>query len=94
MSDWAEVVPVQASNSAEKALVDRFGTSRAPMPLVLAVASCGAVTKAFGAVFDETQLRTAFVSPETQLCRKALQDRKLVLLCVFDQAESAGKLDS
>jgi hypothetical protein len=90
MSDWAEIVPVQASNPAEKALVDRFGTSRAPMPLVLAVAPCGAVTKAFGAVFDEAQLRTAFVSPGTQLCLKALQDRKLVLLCVFDQAESAG----
>jgi hypothetical protein len=31
-------------------------------------------------------MRTAFVSPSTQLCLKAMQDRKLVLLCVFDQA--------
>lgn len=47
MADWAEVVPVQTTNPAEKSVVDRFGTSRAPLPLVLAVAPCGAVTKAF-----------------------------------------------
>ncbi|MCU0872892.1 MAG: hypothetical protein MUE50_11190 [Pirellulaceae bacterium] len=90
MSDWAEVVAVQATDPAEKPLVDRFGTSRAPMPLVLAVAPCGAVTKAFTSVFDESQLQTAYVSPGTQLCLKALQDRKLVLLCVVDQAGPDG----
>ena len=90
MSDWADVVAVQATDPAEKPLVDRFGTSRAPMPLVLAVAPCGAVTKAFTSAFDESQLRTALVSPGTQLCLKALQDRKLVLLCVVDQAGPNG----
>ena len=90
MSDWADVVAVQATDPAEKPLVDRFGTSRAPMPLVLAVAPCGAVTKAFTSAFDESQLRSAFVSPGTQLCLKALQDRKLVLLCVVDQAGPNG----
>ena len=53
---------------------------------MLAVAPCGAITKAFTKAFDESQLRTAFVSPCTQLCLKALQDRKLVLACVVDQA--------
>ena len=90
MSDWADVVAVQATDPAEKPLVDRFGTSRAPMPLVLAVAPCGAVTKAFSSVFDESQLKSAFVSPGTQRCLKALQDRKLVLLCVVDQAGPNG----
>jgi hypothetical protein len=46
--------------------------------------------EALSSSFDETQLRTAFVSPGTQLCLKALQDRKLVLLCVFDQAGPHG----
>lgn len=46
--------------------------------------------EALSSSFDETQLRTAFVSPGTQLCLKALQDRKLVLLCVFDQAGPQG----
>jgi hypothetical protein len=90
MSDAADVIPVRASDPAEKTVVDRFGASRAPMPLVLAVAPCGAVTKAFTSAFDESQLRTALVSPGTQLCLKALQDRKLVLLCVVDQAGPEG----
>jgi hypothetical protein len=85
MADWAEVVSIQTSDPAEKPVVDKFDVSRAPMPLVLAIAPCGAITKAFTKTFDENQLRTAFVSSCTQLCLKALQDRKLVFACVVDQ---------
>ena len=81
----AKLVAIQASNPAEKSLVDRYGVNRAPMPMVLAIAPCGAVTKALMGTFDENQLRMAFVSPCTQRCLKAIQDRKLVLLCVVDQ---------
>ncbi|MCL4204593.1 MAG: hypothetical protein KJ000_19065 [Pirellulaceae bacterium] len=86
MSDSMEIVAVHTADPAENAVVERFGASRAPSPLVLAVAPSGAVTKGFTGVFDEAQLRTAFVSPGTQLSLKAMQDRKLVLLCVLDQA--------
>jgi hypothetical protein len=86
MADTAEVVSVQITDPAEKKIVDKYGLSRAPMPLVLAIAPCGAITKAFTKPFDENELRTAFVSSCTQLCLKALQDRKLVLACVVDQA--------
>ncbi len=86
MADWAEVAAVKVTDPAEKALVARFDVSRAPMPLILAVAPCGAVTKAFSGTFDEAQLQAAYVSPCTQLCLKALQDRKLVLLCVVEQS--------
>jgi len=86
MADSAEVASIQITNPAEKKIVDKYGVTRAPMPLVLAVAPCGAITKAFTKTFDENQLRTAFVSSCTQLCLKALQDRKLVLACVVDQA--------
>ena len=82
MADSAEVVSIQATDPAEKQVVDRYSVSRTPMPLVLAIAPCGAVTKAFTKTFDETQLRTALVSAGTAECMKALQDRKLVLLCV------------
>ena len=34
-------------------------------------------------------MRAAFVSPCTQLCLKALQDRKLVFLCVVDKSAEA-----
>lgn len=86
LADSAEVVSIQITSPAEKPLVDKYGVSRAPMPLVLAVAPCGAITKAFTKAFDENQLRAAFVSPCMQLCLKALQNRKLVLVCVVDQA--------
>ena len=86
MADWAEVAAVQVTDPAERELVTRYDLSRTPMPLVLAIAPCGAITKAFTADVTEQQLRAAYVSPCTQLCLKALQDRKLVLLCVLDQA--------
>jgi len=86
MANSAEVVSIQVTNPAEKQIVAKYDVSRAPMPLVLAVAPCGAITKAFTKAFDENQLRTALVSPCTQLCLKALQSRKLVLCCVVDQA--------
>ena len=76
------MVSIQTTDPAEKRIVDKYNVSRAPMPLVLAIAPCGAVTKAFTKAFDEKQLRTAFVSPCTAECMKALQERKLVLLCI------------
>lgn len=88
MADTAEVVSIQVTDPAEKKIVDKYGVSRAPMPMVLAVAPCGAITKAFIKPFDEKELRTAFVSDGTQRCLKALQDGKLVFVCVVDQAST------
>ncbi len=82
MPDRAMIAAVQATDPAERAIVDRYGMSRAPMPMVLALAPCGAITKAFPGKVEEGQLLAAFVSPCTEKCMKALQDRKLVLLCV------------
>ena len=65
MADWADVVAIQITDPAEKQIVDKFGVSGAPMPLVLAIAPSGAVTKAFPKQFDEAQLQQAFVSPCT-----------------------------
>ena len=86
MADQADVVSIQTTDSAEKAIVDRFGASRSPMPLVMAIAPCGAITKAFTGAFDEKQLSMAFVSLGTQQTMKALQDSKLAMICVMDQA--------
>lgn len=81
MADRVVIVPVSVSDPAEKAIVDRYDISRAPLPLALSVAPCGAITKAFRDRIDENLLRTALVSPCAEKCMKALQDRKLVLLC-------------
>ena len=88
----ADVALVQINDAAEKAIVDKYGLSRAPMPLVLSIAPCGAITKAFTKAVDETQIRTAFVSACTQQCLKGLQDRKLVFVCVVDKADPNAPL--
>jgi hypothetical protein len=88
MDKWAESANsagVQVTDPNEKPIVDKFGLGRAPMPMVLALAPNGAVTKGFPIKFDENRLREGFVSPCTAKCLKALQDRKLVLLCVQNQ---------
>ena len=63
-------------------MLTKFAIDRSPLPLVLALAPNGAITKGFPLKFDEKQLLQAFVSPGTADCLKALQARKLVLLCV------------
>jgi len=85
----AGFVTVKATDPAEKALVDRFGVSRAPLPLVLALAPNGAVTGGFPLKLTEQQVAQAFVSPAQAASLKALQARKLVLLCVLPGAGAA-----
>ena len=88
MKKWTESTDSIAINMAapgERPVVDKFGVSRAPMPLVLALAPNGAITKGFPIKFDENQLREGFVSPCTAKCLKCLQDRKLVLLCIQNE---------
>jgi hypothetical protein len=82
LTDLAQSIEIQASDPAEQQIIARYGVSRAPMPLVLSIAPNGAITKGLTGRFDESQFRLAFVSPCTAECMKALQDRKLVLLCI------------
>lgn len=85
MTERAEAVHINLGRSVEKPIVAKFGVAGAPLPLVLAVAPNGAVTRGFPRKFDEKQLQQAFVSPCTEKCLKAMQQRKLVLLCVQNQ---------
>lgn len=88
MKKWsqsADSTGVQLTDPNEKPVVDKFAVSRAPMPLVVALAPNGAITKGFPVKFTEEQLQQAFVSPCTAKCLKALQERKLVLLCVGNE---------
>jgi hypothetical protein len=78
----AQSVAVNITDTSEKAIVDKFDLSRAPMPLVLAIAPNGAVTGGFAIEFDEQQLLDAFATPGTEKVMKSLQDGKLVFVCV------------
>lgn len=82
VSKKAQRVEVNVTDPAETAVVDKFAVRGAPMPLVLAVAPNGAVTGGFPAPFEEKQILDAFASPCTQTSLKALQDGKVVLLCI------------
>jgi len=82
MPKKAEVIAINLTDPLEKATVNKFGVSRAPMPLILAVAPTGAITKSWFRDFDAKQLGQAFVSPSEAQCLKALQERKMVLVCI------------
>jgi hypothetical protein len=61
------------------------------MPLALAIAPNGAVTGGFPKNFTEDQLLGAVVSPGMQKALKALQGRKLVLLCVQNDSTRSNE---
>ena len=79
---YAKTLQVQVTNPAEKVLVDRYGLSRTPMPLVLALAPNGAITGGYPLTLTEQNVASSFVSPGMAACLKATQARRLVLLCV------------
>ena len=74
---------MNVTSPAEKVLVDRYGLSRSPMPLVLSIAPNGAITGGFPLNLTEQDVASAFVSPGKAMCLKGTQARKLVLLCVL-----------
>ncbi len=89
-TDRAQGVAVKITDSSEKAIVDKFDLSRAPMPLVLAMAPNGAITGGFPTKFDEQQLLDAFATPATEKVMKPLQDGKLVFVCVQNGKTTAS----
>ncbi len=82
LANRAVAAILNVTDPLEKDLIDKYGLDRAPMPLVLAIAPNGAVTRSFTGTVAPAQFDTAFVSLGTQKSLKALQDRKLVFVCV------------
>lgn len=83
------VVMVLASDPREAALVERFGVSRAPLPMALAVAPNGAITGVFHQQITPQAIDQALVTPTMTRCMKSLQDGKLVLVCVKSSERTA-----
>ena len=83
IGDKAELAFIKRDSAAEKDFIEKFQLNRAPMPIVLALAPNGAITGAyFGDKLKDPQLQESISSESEQQCMKALQDRKLVLVCV------------
>ncbi len=87
---------VNLTDPANKPVADRYGVSRAPMPLVLCVADNGAVTGAFPRQLDEQGIERALVTPAMTEVVKSLQDKQLVVVHLKPEARAplpAGALE-
>jgi hypothetical protein len=82
LGERVDPVSVCVSAPEEKPTVDAFKVSRAPMPLVLAVAPNGAVTKAWPGDFQAATAAEGMISDAAASCLKAIQDNKLALVSV------------
>lgn len=81
---------VQIGLPAEKALVDKYDVSRAPMPMTIAVAPNGAITGLFAQKLTAESIENSFVTPTMTRCMKSLQEGKLVFVCVQGSAKTAA----
>lgn len=79
-SDRMTATSISVTDAEEKRLVAKFDLSRAPMPMVLAIAPNGAITGVYSKKFDDSDADHALVSPGMTECLKALQANKLVLI--------------
>src|SRR5688572_14751981 len=79
---------VNVADPAAKALVEKFGVSRSPLPLTLAVAPNGAITGVFSQRLAPESVDQAIVTPAMMHSMKALQDGKIVFVCVHGSAKS------
>lgn len=81
LGEQSKSIKIRADDPSEKTIIDRFNLKRSPMPFVLVLAPNGAVTGGFHS-FTQEQLADSICSPGAASCLKALQMRKLVLLCL------------
>lgn len=79
---------VQVGQPGDKALVDKFDVSRAPMPMTIAVAPNGAITGMFAQKLTAEGIENSFVTPTMMRCMKSLQEGKLVFVCVQGAAKA------
>lgn len=91
LGNGVSVKQVGIKDPANAEVVEYYGVSRAPMPLVLCTASNGAVTKAFVTPFPASQLQEGIVSRWTAKSLKALQENKLVVLCAMGSGIAANQ---
>lgn len=95
MADVAQQIVIKKDSPEEIVLVTKYGIDTAPMPLVLVLAPNGAVTLGcLGQNITEERLRAGIASPAQQQCLKALEDKKVVILCALGKgvADDAAEL--
>ena len=81
MGEQIKSIKVKANDPSETTIIEKFNLKCSPMPFVVVLAPNGAITGGFP-FFTEEQLIDSISSPGAASCLKALQDRKLVFLCL------------
>jgi hypothetical protein len=83
ISRKSEIVEINAADSSETNLVNKYGVSRSPMPFVLVLAPNGAIMKGLPAAeLDENRIVDAVGTKGSEQVLKALQQKNMVVLCV------------
>ncbi len=90
LNEKADALAIKIDNPTESEFVKKFEAEQAPMPLVLAVASNGAVTAGFPVEFTAEKLKDAFATPCMEKSLRALQDQKIVLVCIQNDSIKAS----
>ncbi len=82
LSAKADSVVVSVTDPSEAEMVTKFRISKASTPLALVLAPNAAVTGGFPQNFTKEQLLNAFVTPSMEQLLGAVQQGKLVVLCI------------
>jgi hypothetical protein len=85
--DQALMAYVNVAEPAEKAIIEKLGVSRTPLPLTLAIAPNGAITGVFVQKLGAASVDQAIVSPAMMASMKSLQEGKIVVVCVHESRE-------
>jgi hypothetical protein len=90
IADKAVPLEIDITDPADQQIVNEFDVSRAPMPLVLAVAPNGAITGGFPKQIEEAELLEAFASRCEEKSLKALQERRLVIVSIQNERTTSN----
>lgn len=82
LSSRATFKSVNVADASQKALIQRYGIDRSPVPLTLVLAPNGAVTAGFPNAITKTDFSDVFVSKGEAEVLKALQSQKMAALCL------------
>ena len=82
LSRRASFTIVDVNNSAHRALIQRYGVDRSPIPLTIVLAPNGAVTAGFPNAIGKIDPSRVFVSKGKAEVLKTLQYQKMAVVCV------------
>jgi hypothetical protein len=83
ISRKSEIIEINAADSSETNIVNKYGVGRSPMPFVLVLAPNGAIMKGLPASqLDESKIVDAVGSKGSEQVLRALQQKNTVVLCL------------